>query len=252
MKKLLTCGVRRALIFGLLCLITGLSKAAPINLIISALPPFMNQSNNQMEGITVDLAKELFRRAGVQYHFLFMPPKRALITAMNTSNYCVLAVERSQERETLFQWISPILISRHALYSRKEENYQIDTLEEARSYKIGSYLGSGVGEYLESQGFQVEYSSQNELNVRKLLTKRIDLWASDTISATMLSSQYQTGILEPEIIFLTTLRGMACNNDMDGNTIALLQQTLMDMYRDGTVQNHYQSYLPEGRSWLAN
>lgn len=203
--------------------------------------PLIYQEKGEPVGVVVDVVKELFRQAGIDYSLRLMPPKRALFTTVETDGFCVFPIARSQEREALFRWVSPILISRHGLFSGPNHPIKLKTLEDARPFKIGSYLGSGVGEYLENQGFNVEYAGRNELSARKLQKNRIDLWVSDIKSAKYLINSERLSIAEPELVFFTTVRAMACNLNTDPAVVKQLQKTITQMYRNGDVEKIYQS-----------
>lgn len=213
----------------------------PLNIVTFIERPLIYQQETQPAGVVVELVSEMLERAKVDYTFKLMPPKRALLTTAESANFCVFPIERSQEREANFQWVSPVLISRHGFYSHPDKPIKLVTLDDARSYKLGSYLGSGVGEYLESFGFEVEYAGRNELNARKLEKKRIDLWASDTLSASFLIKDNRLAISDPELVFFTTVRAMGCNLSVDPEIVKRLQKTITAMYRDGTVDRIYSS-----------
>lgn len=219
----------------------GSVHAKPLNVVTFIEKPLIYQHKGEPVGVVVDVVRALFGQAGIDYKLRLMPPKRALLTTAETENFCVFPVERSQEREAQFQWVSPVLISRHGLFSHPEAPIKLKTLEDAKSYKLGSYLGSGVGEYLENSGFNVEYAGRNELNARKLLKNRIDLWVSDIESAKFLINSENLPITDPEIVFFTTVRTMACNLAVDKATVKQLQKTITNMYRNGDVEKIYRS-----------
>jgi len=217
----------------------GVVQAKPLNVVTFIERPLIYQKSGEAAGVVVDVVKELFRQANIEYKLRLMPPKRALLTTAETDGFCVFPVARSQEREARFQWVSPVLISRHGLFSHPEKSIKLKTLEDAKPYKLGSYLGSGVGEYLEISGFKVEYSGRNELNARKLLKNRIDLWVSDIESARFLINDERLPITEPEMVFFTTVRAMACNTGVDSSIVKKLQKTVTQMYRNGDVEKIY-------------
>jgi hypothetical protein len=204
--------------------------------------PLVDQQGTDIHGVLIDVVKELMRRSGIDYTLNLAPPKRALVIARTSPKHCVFPIERSQEREVFFQWITPILISRHGLYSHPDRDIPLMTLSDARPYTLGSYLGSGVGEYLESFGFNVDYASRNDLNAGKLAKKRIDLWASDTISAKYLAKEDRFNLKAPELVFFTTVRAMGCNLDVDHRMVDTIQDVLFGMYKDKTIAKIYEQF----------
>lgn len=223
------------------------SWATPLTILTFLERPLVDSEGEKPTGLVVQVIEEMMRRSGVDYKLSLMPPKRTLLMAQTEDHTCVFPIERSQEREASFRWVSPVIISRHGLYSHPDRRIPLITLDDAKSYKIGSFLGSGVGEYLESFGYQVEYAGRNELNAGKLEKKRIDLWASDRVSAEFLSREMRFDVGDPELSFFTTVRAMACHHSVDADTIKLLQTILTGMYRDGTIERIYKSYLDVDR-----
>lgn len=224
----------------MLCIVCSNVTAKPLNVVTFIEKPLINQENGKPSGVVVDVVKALFKQAGIEYTLRLMPPKRALFTTAEADGFCVFPVARSQEREALFQWISPILISRHGLFSAPDNPISIRSLDDAKPYKLGSYLGSGVGEHLESMGFNVEYAGRNELSARKLVKHRVDLWVSDIKSANYLINQEKLPIGEPEMVFFTTVRAMACNPNVDPAVVKKLQRTVTEMFRSGDAEKIYE------------
>ncbi|MCA9999154.1 MAG: hypothetical protein KDE56_25495 [Anaerolineales bacterium] len=126
--------------------LNGILAADPrIGLVTFSERPLVDRDENQQpKGLVVSVLAELMHRAGLEYNIKFAPPKRALLIAQRTENHCVFPIDRSQEREVFFKWVSPVLISRHGFYAQPERNIKLVTLKDARPYVIGSYLGSGV------------------------------------------------------------------------------------------------------------
>ncbi len=159
------------------------------------------------------------------------PLKRALKMATTQADTCVFPVERSQERETALRWVSPLVISRYGFYSAPGHALSLPTLESARPYSIASYLGSGVGEYLLSRGFNVVEVSSAKLGPNMLAHKRFDLWVSDTRTAEALNSSAGPKLGPAALVFLSTLRAMGCHPDTSNVSIELLQATLLQMLK---------------------
>ncbi|WP_094706768.1 ABC transporter substrate-binding protein [Hahella sp. CCB-MM4] len=213
-------------------------------------PPYMEQKNNKPVGLAIDILNSLLMRANINYDLAFHPPKRAYQYTRFHIDHCVLAIERSQEREAQFLWVSPILVTRHAFYSRPSRNGVIRSIDDAKNLRIGSYLGSGAGEYLEHYGFKVELTTSNDLNIKKLIRKRLDLWASDTISADILIRENGLS-LRRELVFLTTLRALACNKGTSPDLVKRMQSELKEMYRNGVISEIYSSYIDKkNENWL--
>jgi polar amino acid transport system substrate-binding protein len=213
----------------LLCSAHTVADQAPIRLLTYDEPPWVDAQQQPPQGVTVELVKQLFVQAGVPFSIEVFPLKRALKMATSQPSTCVFPIERSQERETALRWISPLVISRYGFYSAPGHVLSLPTLESARPYSIASYLGSGIGEYLLSRGFNVVEVSSAKLGPNMLAHKRFDLWVSDTRTAEALSSSSGPKLGKPDLVFLSTLRAMGCHPDTSNASIELLQGALLQM-----------------------
>ncbi|SDW16477.1 substrate-binding periplasmic protein [Marinobacter mobilis] len=215
----------------------GLARAeAPLTLISFDFPPLVNQlEGNQADGYAYRVIQRMFELAGDEFVLEFQPPKRALRSAINHPGTCAFPIDRSQERETSLSWIGPVSVSRHGLYSHPDRPQSIVTLNDARQWRIGSYLGSGVGEYLQGQGFNVHLASKPYLSLLMLQAGRVDLWISDTRAAPLTARDRGIELNEPELVFFTTLRSMGCNTSVPQARIRKLAQALLTLYQNGEL-----------------
>ncbi len=222
-----------------------LALPAQAELIVYAWPrePFSFQDREgKPQGLAVDILSSLMDQAGEPYQLKFAPLNRAMRAVERKAEVCVLLLERRQEREAQYSWVGPLLISRFSLYSAHGNPLVLNTLESAKAFRVLSHMGSGVGNYLQEQGFTVDYSNHNGLNPDKLMRQRAPLWATSEVSAQALSKQ--AGLKKPfEVLpFLTVMEAMACNVRSDRMRQQRLQQTLLALYRSGQIQQLYQRY----------
>lgn len=233
-------GFRSWLAGGCMLLSAGLSVAdtsPPLRLLTFHEPPWVDARARPTTGIAVSVVQRVLEASGVPYEMMVMPPKRALAMAEVQPGTCVFPVERTQEREALLRWVGPVLVSRHALYPRAGQDLRLMTLEDARQMRIGSHLGSGVGEYLERLGYRVTLVSQNDLGPAMLARERIDLWVSDTGSAQATAEAAGVTIGAPALVFFTTLRAMGCHPQTPAETVARMQETLSRLLREGQLRD---------------
>ena len=217
---------------------------APIRLLTFNEPPWVEAEGEHLQGPTIELIKQLLERAGVPYTIEVLPLKRGLKEAQNQPGTCVFPIERSQERETSLRWISPLVLSRYGLYAPAGQEVRLQTLEDARPYSIGSYLGSGLGEYLLVRGFNVVEVSSAKLGPNMLRHKRFDLWVSDTRSAQVASATEKTILGQPSLVFLTTLRAMGCHPETPTSSLELLHTALLGLLAEPDWRARVASDLP--------
>lgn len=207
-------------------------------------PPYIfDPSETSRQGLVQIILKNLMHNIGIQYSITLMPPKRAEIFAKATPNTCILPIEKSQEREVYFSWVSPILVSKHGLFQlQKHPQISLEALDDARPYRLGSYLGSAIGAYLKSFDFLVDFANQNEANIYKLSVERIDLWASDILTAAYISKTEDIKISDSRLDFFTTLKAIGCHPSVDAKIISEMNKELQWMYQTGQIYSIVQKF----------
>lgn len=219
---------------------SNLLYAEPIFLVTEEIPPYAYKLKGKPAGVSVEIIEALFKEAGIPYKISIFPWKRALETA-KSKQACIFPIQRSQEREALFNWVSPVLITQTGFYTAPTSKVNIRTLDDVKNYSIGTYRGSAVEDYLTHQGFNVISTSTDTVNIRKLSSNRIDVWASDTLTASYLADKQKIEITEA-LVYFTTLRALACNLTVPEDQVKKLQQALQTIYHKGTVDSILKKY----------
>jgi len=226
------------LCFKILCL--GLANITVVNadsytLYTQELPPYSIKQAEGITGVSVDIVSELFRRTEVGFKIKLFPLKRAYALAQKSPRSCIFPIQRTQERESSFKWVSPILITRTGLYSLPNTPINITVLDDAKAFRIGTLLGSADSEYLDALGFKVSEIRKLNRTIRMLQAKRISFWAVDGLTASYFAKRQGGTKLKLHLNYFTSLRALACNLSLSDDLIARLQGELKMMYRDGTV-----------------
>ena len=193
------------------------------------------------EGLVIDIAKVLFERANIKYVIHSSPQKRAIINARQTQNNSVLFIQRSQERESFFKWVGPILVTQTALFSLQENNIQVDVFKDVFKYPILVARGSADQEYLKGFGLNTQVANNDYQNARKLKAKRAEFWVADTITASYNAKKAKVDI-KKRLTLITTLRSLAFNVNTSDKVISHLNDILTIMYKDGTIKKILSSY----------
>lgn len=234
-------GLRSAVMLFFCASVTPL-WAANYTLFTEELPPYSMRKSGGITGASVDIVAELFKRSGLSYEIKLQPFARAVNSTKTTPNTCVFPIERNQEREVAYKWISPILITQTAFYTLDDSKVQIRSLEDVAKLTIGTYNGSAPAEYLSAQGFQVQLTPKDEPNIKKLQAKRMDVWAADTLTAPYLARAANVSNLKERLVYFSALRALACNMAMEDAVVDRLEQELKSMYADGTIEKIMAAY----------
>jgi len=233
----------RILIFPILLFLpSSLAWSASFTLLTEELPPYSIKKGGTPSGASVDIVSELFKRVGIPFTVKIVPWQRAYNGAVDGANTCVFPIQRNQEREALFQWVSPVLITQNGFYTLDSSSHKIRTIDDVKGLKIGSYRGSAVAEYLTNNGYKVDVLPKDAPNLQKLSAGRIDVWAADTLVASHLSKKANITNIKEQLVYFSSLRALGCNLSTPQEIVDKLQMELKNMYGDGTVEKILATY----------
>ncbi|SIS66595.1 substrate-binding periplasmic protein [Neptunomonas antarctica] len=214
-----------------------------IQLTTESYPPFnMMASTGEVSGISTDIVRELFARNGLDYEITLLPWNRAYVAALEVPGTGVFSTTRTPDREALFKWVSPLTLNNWVLLSMKARNIQLNSLEDAKQYRIGGYRGDAIALYLEKQGFKLDLVSRDDLNALKLARKRIDLWATGHLLGAYIAKEQGVEGVVTSLTFKETTMGLAFHPDTSSALIDALNESLQAMYQDGTIGKIYAEY----------
>ena len=147
-----------------LLLINGVqAKDSPdtdLVLLTENFPPYNMAKNGKnfaqdenINGIAVDIVREMFKRANITYSLtLRFPWERIYKLTLEKPGYGVFVMARVPDREQLFKWVGPIGPDDWIMLAKADSKITLDSLEQARQYKIGAYKGDVIAETLAKQG----------------------------------------------------------------------------------------------------
>lgn len=201
-------------------------------------PPFSMMNGSKASGIAVKVIEEAFQRAHIAYSFQLEPLARAMFDAKTKEYNCAFPVQRAQSNEADFQWVSPISIASSGLYASPDANIKLLALADAKTLRLGALRGSGDAEYLKGLGYVVEEANTQDQNIQKLQRNKIDLWATDILSAEYFGKQSSNRANAPKLVYVfrKSLSSLACNVKTPRAAIEALQTAFDAMIKIGSVK----------------
>ncbi|KAB0547935.1 ABC transporter substrate-binding protein [Pseudomonas argentinensis] len=213
----------------------------PYNMAING-KNFAQEDN--VDGIAVDVVREMFKRAGIKYSLtLRFPWDRIYKLALEKPDYGVFVTARLPEREALFKWVGPIGPDDWVLLARGDSKLVVNNLQQAKQYRIGAYKGDAIAEHLEKQGLQPVTSLRDQENAKKLMAGQIDLWATGDPAGRYLARQEGVSGLKTILRFNSAQLYLALNKDVPDEVVQKLQSELDKMRAEGIVDSILNSYL---------
>ncbi|MFY1020685.1 substrate-binding periplasmic protein [Ectopseudomonas khazarica] len=241
---------------GTLVVLSGAARAEvdpdyTVVLLTENFPPYnmaINGKNfaqeDNIDGIAVDIIKEMFKRAGVKYSLtLRFPWDRIYNLALEKPGYGVFVAARLPEREELFKWVGPIGPDDWVLLAKGDNPISLTSLDQAKKYRIGAYKGDAISEYLTEKGVEHSTSLRDQENARKLMAGQIDLWATGDPAGRYLAKQEGISGLRTVLRFDSAELYLALNKDIPDEIVSKLQAALEQMRAEGFVDDILNSYL---------
>ncbi len=232
-------------LLGVMSLCLHVAAAEPaVRLLTEDDPPF-NYPNEHggVTGISTEMVTETFRRAGIPYSIEIMPWLRAYNLAQVDSKTCLYSTTRNDEREKRFQWVGPLLKNDWAVFAGPRSPPGVQDMAALKSFSIGGYRGDAVALYLQNRGYKIEYTSDDVLNLRKLMAGHIDFWASGIYHAHFLAEHERLGPLRQVATFSSSYLYLACHPQTPPATLARLNAALDAMRHDGFIDALKKRYL---------
>ena len=238
---------------GATLLLAGSARAAETSLVLLTenFPPYNMAKNGKnfaqdenIHGIAVDIVREIFKRADITYSLtLRFPWERIYKLALENPGYGVFVMARLPEREALFKWVGPIGPDDWIMLARADSKIVLDSLEQARQYRIGAYKGDAIAETLGKQGLNPIVVLRDQDNARKLVNGQIDLWATGDPAGRYLARQEGVNDLKTVLRFNSAELYLALNKDVPDDVVARLQKALDELRKEGAVDAIMARYL---------
>ncbi|MCY0111639.1 MULTISPECIES: ABC transporter substrate-binding protein [Pseudomonas] len=214
-------------------------------------PPYNMAKNGKnfaqgenINGIATDIVREMFQRAGITYSLtLRFPWERVYKLALENPGYGAFVMARLPDREKLFKWVGPIGPDDWIMLAKADSKITLETLEDARQYKIGAYKGDAIAETLAKQGLKPIVVLRDQDNAKKLVGGQIDLWATGDPAGRYLARQDGVTGLKTVLRFNSAELYLALNKDVSDTVVAKLQAALDQMRKDGVVDEIMGRYL---------
>jgi len=181
-------------------------------------------SNGQLAGRSVDKVKKALATTDIKYTMSSHSWAVSYNAVLRDKNTCIFSIVKLPNREDKFSWIAQLERFDSAIYALKSRHIRLNTLNDAKNYKIAVVRDNFSHHYLLEQGFS---ETKNLLiidsldKIDKLISTRYDI-----LDFVILSNQQfnYRAKLEPKLKLLEPILNLntrqsplyfACNINME-------------------------------------
>lgn len=240
---------RRSLQFGLVLLALAAPQAMAAEderfyIFTENYPPYNAETTGKgfahnaedITGICTDMVKAMMSRLDYDFVMKMRDWSLAYEWVKGRENHGLFCTARTDERENEFQWVGPLASIQWTLFAAPDSNITLDSLEDARQYKIAGYKGDVMSDYLIAEGFEVIANVSGLQNARRLMLGQADLWVTDGAVGPLVAEE-EHGItgLKPVLMFRETPMYLAVSNETDKAVVEDLQQAIDEAREAGEL-----------------
>lgn len=202
-------------------------------------------NEEDITGICTDMVKAMMERVDYEYIMKMRDWSRAYEWVQGRENHALFCTARTAEREDEFQWVGPLASIKWTLFAAPDSNIELQSLADAKQYKIAGYKGDVMSDYLVSEGFDLVMNVSGEQNPRRLVLGQADLWVTDGLVGPLVAEKEHdiTG-LKPVLVFRETPMYLAVSNETDSAIVEDLQAALDEARDSGVLDSIAQRYGP--------
>jgi polar amino acid transport system substrate-binding protein len=227
---------------------TGLVLPASLRLLTEEFPPINFSEGGVPRGLTVDLVQAIQQRLGQDLPIQVLPWARAFREAQESAPTALFATARIPERESLFQWVGPVVQFRSTFYARANVPVATRTLDDARhASRVLVVRDWYTAQQLRTAGFRnLQTVTDPVQGIRMLMAGRAPLMAGERVSMprTLELARVKPTQLRELFSFAVNEGYIAFSLSTPKATVAAWQARLQELKRDGTFQAIYRRWLP--------
>jgi len=197
-------------------------------------------------GLTTEIVREAFRRAGFRVEIHVMPWIRVLAEVEKGAFDAMYPAYHSKTRARVYALSDPIATGPLVLCKRSDRPIRYRSLEDLRPFRIGVVRGYvNTPEFDAADDLQKEIVNSDKQNLLKVLTGRIDLAVIDKYTALHIietsipRAEGKLDFLEPPLQVKTLHVGFCRERRGCSERLKAFNRALDEMKRDGSVQDIY-------------
>ena len=220
-----------------------------IQIVTEEFPPYNFKKNGNITGVSTEVVRAALQKANITFKINMYPWKRAYNMALKKENILIYTISRTPAREDLFKWVGEIAPTGSCLFALTTSDIQINTLDDAKKYTIGTVREDVRDQFFKGKGFKnIRSGNSYEQNFTKLLKKRIDLWAmAELVAYHIVKKLGNSSNIIKKVYYLEEVSKskyyMAFSKNTPDDIVNKVRNALEQLKKDGTVKTIHSKYL---------
>jgi len=223
-----------------------ISHANQLRFVAEDLPPFhFLDANKKPTGALVEVIEALMIRTKLSAKIELMPFARSYDLALNKENIFMFSLMKSVDRKEHFQWVGQVYKSKAFLVGlRSRTDININNLEQAKSFVVGTIRDYYSEKYLKKSGFSTEKNLHLSVNYKHmwgmLFGQHLDFILTNFVA--VYSEMKSIGLNKKDIKTFVELHDfpgalfIATRLTTSDKTVATLTNALQQIKADGTYK----------------
>ncbi|MEH6563897.1 MAG: transporter substrate-binding domain-containing protein [Halopseudomonas sp.] len=149
-----------------------------MNIVSEAWPPYIYETQGQLQGVDYDVTNRVLRQLGYQPRWQLLPWRRAQHDTLSGHADAILDISPNATRREQFIFPSePLSHSETVLFYRLDRPHPFNGLQDLRGLRIGVTAGYvyGNAQFNNADYFSHEVSPSNEASLLMLMRDRVDM-----------------------------------------------------------------------------
>lgn len=226
----------------------GHGAAQPLKIYGTDSPPLSFRVGAGVDGLVVELVREVQRRVGGHEPVEILPWNRSKMLAEHTPGVLLLSLLRTPEREREMRFVGPWLITRVAVFAARSRAAELLSRDPGlHRLRTGARRGSAMIALAREAGFNVtDEINATDNGARMLMLGRFDLWfeSEELAIGALQGAGFHPDDVQALVRLVPQPVYFAFSNGTPEALIQAWDAALRDMKRDGSFQRIYSKWLP--------
>ncbi|MCG8616896.1 MAG: transporter substrate-binding domain-containing protein [Desulfobacterales bacterium] len=160
---------------------SGTLWAQTITLAVGEWAPYTSKTDESAR-LAQNLVTKIFAQAGIEVKYVYVPWKRAYNLTKDGKYDGTFPWYRNDERIKDFRFPKePLIKEAYVFFHLKNSQFEWDTLDDLKTYKIGVMSGEFSEKLLSDHGVRIESISDGNANFKKILSNRIEAYTTSKL-----------------------------------------------------------------------